>query len=284
MRDEKTVVKQIIDFAQTDDDIRAVVMNGSRVNSNAPVDPFQDYDVIFFVKDLPSETHKTDQSWADTFGDLVICQQNDFENGYIFLMQFFDGVRLDASFRSIDTVKDAINADSLSKVLLDKDNIIGTIPAPGEASYWVKKPTEKEWDQSLNELFWIQPYVIKAVYRNEEAMAHYMYHNIFLQQMQKLVSWFVSIDKNWQVNIGAYNKWLNKYLESTMAESFFSLFKINTLNQYIQKMSDARALIRHLGVSLGKKLGYTYPCKFDENVCQFMDTFADIYNVKSIAP
>jgi len=52
MRNEEQVLKQILDFARYDDNIRAVVLNGSRVNPNIQHDIFCDYDVIYFVRDL----------------------------------------------------------------------------------------------------------------------------------------------------------------------------------------------------------------------------------------
>lgn len=48
MRSEQEILDLILNTAQADERIRAVVMNGSRVNPNAPRDPFQDYDVIYW--------------------------------------------------------------------------------------------------------------------------------------------------------------------------------------------------------------------------------------------
>ena len=81
MRSEEQVLKQIIEFANADNRIRAVMQNGSRLNANAPKDIMQDYDVVFFITQLKNISYKTDQSWIKHFGDLVILQQNDFEDG-----------------------------------------------------------------------------------------------------------------------------------------------------------------------------------------------------------
>ncbi len=40
----------IINTAKEDERIRAVIMNGSRVNPNVKRDCFQDYDIIYVVK------------------------------------------------------------------------------------------------------------------------------------------------------------------------------------------------------------------------------------------
>jgi len=45
MRNEKEMLDLILNIAENDDNIRAVIMNGSRVNPHAKKDPFQDFDI-----------------------------------------------------------------------------------------------------------------------------------------------------------------------------------------------------------------------------------------------
>lgn len=71
------------------------------------------------INDLEDMNYKINTSWISKFGELVIMQQNDFEDGsYIFLMQFKDGVRIDLSFRDIHNIESIIKEDTLSKIIL----------------------------------------------------------------------------------------------------------------------------------------------------------------------
>ena len=54
MRNEKEMYDLILGIAQNDERIRAVIMNGSRANPNAPADIFQDYDIVYIVTDIAS--------------------------------------------------------------------------------------------------------------------------------------------------------------------------------------------------------------------------------------
>ena len=56
MRTEKEMLDLIINTAKEDERIRAVIMNGSRVNPNVKKDCFQDYDIIYVVEDIRSFT------------------------------------------------------------------------------------------------------------------------------------------------------------------------------------------------------------------------------------
>ena len=279
MQNSNEVIDKILNFAQIETNVRAVVMNGSRVNPNALKDEFQDYDIVFYVLNSKEEKYKLDQSWIDNFGKLVICQQNDFEAGYyIFLMQFFSGVRIDLCFRDISTLNNAIKEDSLTEVLLDKDNRIRNIPIANELTYFVRKPTGQEWDDCLNELFWIQICIIKAIVREEILLAHYFYTNIFISEIQKLVSWHIGYRYKWEVNIGKAGKWILKYLEKSIHSDFIRLFKLNTIDDYFENIKVAQVLIQCIGSKLGHALGYKYPEEYANNVIFFLDNFDKIYN------
>ena len=47
MRSEEEMMHLILQVAKDDERVRAVYLNGSRTNPNAPKDRFQDYDVVY---------------------------------------------------------------------------------------------------------------------------------------------------------------------------------------------------------------------------------------------
>lgn len=152
MRKENEVLKQILNFASEENRVRAVMFNGSRVNDNAVCDIMRDYDIVFFITDIKDTSYKTNREWIKRFGELVILQQNDIEDdSYIFLMQFKDGVRIDLCFNDIGRVEEIVREDTLTRILLDKDNRIPVLPKPDDSMYHVKRPSKKEFDKTLNE-------------------------------------------------------------------------------------------------------------------------------------
>src|SRR4030066_204894 len=75
MRSEREMLDLIINTAKNDPRVRAVIMNGSRVNPEAPKDPFQDYDVVYLVTE--KESFLADPGWIKVFGELMILQLPD---------------------------------------------------------------------------------------------------------------------------------------------------------------------------------------------------------------
>ncbi len=75
MRSEQEMLDLIISTARDDERVRAVILNGSHVNPNAPKDFFQDYDVIYVVTE--KESFLADPGWIRVFGELMILQLPD---------------------------------------------------------------------------------------------------------------------------------------------------------------------------------------------------------------
>lgn len=72
MRTEQEMYDLIINTAKKDERIRAVYMNGSRTNVNAPKDILQDYDIVYVVTE--TRPFYENKSWIDCFGERLYMQ------------------------------------------------------------------------------------------------------------------------------------------------------------------------------------------------------------------
>lgn len=271
MRSEDQVIKQILDFAEKDSNIRAVLMNGSRVNPNIEKDIFCDYDIVYVVKE-PKEFSEN-RGWINYFGDLVILQFNraeqDPEDDFIFLMQFQDGVRIDLTFVSSDSKCD-LNEDSLTLVLLDKDNRYSGIPAPNDSSYITKKPTKEEYDLMTNEFWWVSTYVAKALWRNEIVSAKYLFEVIVRDCLNKMINWYIAMQYNWQINVGKMGKNFEKLLPPALWQELLATYPGAEEEEIWQALFNAGDLMRHVAIPAAQNLGYTYPRHDDERVSRYI--------------
>ena len=212
---------------------------------------------------------------------MVIIQQNDIRPGYyIFLLQYKDGTRIDLSFRSIREVHDAVKEDSLTKVLLDKGNILKNVPKPDEKSYHIKEPSPEKWDKCLNELLWIPICIMKAIKRDEIPLVQFYYANCFLPEIGKLAAWYAGSLKNWEINTGKGNKWIQRYLDKKTYNDYIRLFFYSDNKDIIKNLDTARELIRSLSSEICKKTGYEYPHQYDKNTEEFLKKFNMIYKTE----
>lgn len=135
MRSEHEMLHTILHFAQEDERVRAVILNGSRANPHAPRDIFQDYDIVFLVSSMDSFIQE--RRWINHFGELIIMQTPDEHmepipmprDRFAFLMLFTDGNRIDLTLYPANNIANWTR-DSLSVLLLDKDGLVEPFPPP----------------------------------------------------------------------------------------------------------------------------------------------------------
>ena len=116
MRTETEMLDVILQTAQTLQ-VEAVAMSGSRTDTKAPKDEFQDYDVVFVVDDLDNLT--SDLAWLDSFGKRIIEQHNVLGNRRLYLMLFEDGNRIDLTLCPKEYIKEWVESEADFTVLED---------------------------------------------------------------------------------------------------------------------------------------------------------------------
>jgi aminoglycoside 6-adenylyltransferase len=271
VRKENQVLHELLQLAQ-DERVRAVLLNGSRVNPNVIGDLFCDYDVIFVVTD--PKYYLDHQDWIRNLGSLIMMQQNNIETEseaeYIFLMLFNDGVRIDLSFRRVETINQHFH-DSLTKVILDKDNCLKTFDPPSEKSYVTLEPTYDEFHKTINNILWCSTNVAKGLWRDELAYAKYMLDNVVRQGFMKLISWYVGVNHNWNVNTGTAMKWLKKYLPEELWDQFVNTYSGPAYPDIWASLFETIRLTRDLGQELANKLNYQYPIYDHLNVVAYLE-------------
>jgi len=258
----------ILDFAKSDDHIRAVVMNGSRVNPNAKRDIFQDFDIICFVTDV--DPYRNNQEIIDYFGEILTMQlpeenvypEADGDGHYCYLMQFADGNRLDLSFSPLDKIPECLK-DSLTKVLLDKDNNLPELPPPSEESYIRECPINRVYSDVCNEfLFGLGSHIPKTLWREELPLLMFYMDIVLRKPLKLMLEWYIGIQTNYTKSMGKEGKYLQTYLEPEVWEEFRK-----TYGEYDSKYKNiwnALTIMHTLFRKVGKKVAVHYDFNFPE--------------------
>lgn len=270
IRNEEEVLAQLLGFAEKDDRVRVVLLNGSRVNPNVKLDILCDYDVIYGVTDVPSFIHN--QDWISHFGELMIIQQNRIDDSsepwYIFLMQFMDGVRIDLSIRpAIDIIHPT---DSLTKLLMDKDGIMGALETANDSSYVTTNPTKKQYDEAVNDIWWCSKNVAKGLWRGELPYAKYMLDTIVRERVVDLLSWYVGMNNAWNCNVGKAGRWLERFLPDEIWSSYVKTYAGSEVEQNWEALFEVGRLVRGIGTAIADELGYDYPLEEDLRVTEYL--------------
>jgi len=271
MRTEQQMLALIIRTAQNDERIRAVIMNGSRTNPDAPRDIFQDFDIVYVVTDV--RPFRDDPTWINRFGERMILQMPEAMEDpppqntgiFIYLMLFADGNRIDLGLFPLDMAS-GLGNDSLSVLLLDKDGLFPPFPLPSDKDYLPQPPSAKLFADCCNEFWWLCPNIAKGLWREEILYAKHMFEHHSRAQLLKMLIWAVGIKTNFARSPGKFGKYLRRYLEPEDWALLEKTYADANYDRSWDALFTMCELFRRAARRVADHCGYIYPVADDEKV------------------
>lgn len=276
MRSETEMMNLILSVARQDERIRVVAMNGSRVNASAPVDSFQDFDIVFLVREIDSFL-KNDQ-WLDVFGPRMIMQKPEamhlfppsLGGWFTYLMLFQDENRIDLMLIPVEDLDRYLKNDTLTRILLDKDNLVPQIPPPDDKMWHVAQPSEAFFQDSCNEFWWLVPYVVKGVCRRE-----FLYAADHLQLLRnevfRMLSWQVGFETDFAVSVGKNGKYLEKYIPSAVWNNFISTYQAASYDSQTKALKTLMRLFDQTAKEVARFLKISYPQSAADQIAAYVE-------------
>ncbi|MFR1518848.1 MAG: aminoglycoside 6-adenylyltransferase [Clostridia bacterium] len=269
MRSEQEMFDLILGFAEKDPRVRAVYMNGSRTNPNAPKDVYQDYDIVYVVREF--FTFLADNSWIDVFGDRLMLQmpeamRNPSGRGHFnWMMLFTDGNRLDLTLLPIEKTE-LIGTDSLTTALLDKDGILPSFPEASDKDYRIAPPPALFYFSCCNNFWWCLQNVAKGIARDEIPYAMGMYHNVVREELHDMISWYIGVRNNFGVSAGKMGKYFKKYLPPELYELYLQTYSDSNSDNLWQAVFSACDLFSLLAQRVAAYFRYDYALHEEKNM------------------
>lgn len=266
MRTETEMLDVILKTAETLQ-VAAIAMSGSRTNSQAPQDEFQDYDVVYVVENLDELI--TDLSWLCQFGKRILEQEVRLGNLRLFLMLFEDGNRIDLTLCSKVHIKEWIESEANFIVLEDPKGLF--VPhSPTPQRYWTSPANAIEFEKACNEFWWVSAYVLKGICRKQVIYATDHLYGICQQELLKVLAWQVASNRG-VVDIGKNYKYLFNYLPTEKGKEFSNLLDFSSVEKLTQSLFATMELFHQEAQSLAQKMGFDY----DKEVAEKMIEYAE---------
>lgn len=274
MRSEKQIYDTILNFAENDDRIRIVTLEGSRTNPNITPDAFQDYDITFFVTDMQS--FLSSDQWLDLFGERLIMQKPEdmelfpaVEQGFSYLMLFSDDVKIDLTLLPLALIDEYLTWDKLVKLLLDKDHRVAKLPVPTDEDYHLQRPTARMFDDCCNEFWNTVPYVVKGLCRREILFAIDHMNDIVRKELLRMISWSVGTRQGFHFSLGKNYKFLDRYITRELWERLLATYRMDSYEQMWESLEQCMALFREVSSETATRLNYPYP-DYDEKISGYV--------------
>ena len=265
-RSEAQMLRLILQTAETLQ-IEAVAMSGSRTDTRAPKDEFQDYDVVYVVDDLDNLT--SDFSWLDQFGTRIIEQHNILGNRRLYLMLFEDGNRIDLTLCPKDHIQEWVDSEADYTVLKDEKGLFESYTTSPQR-YWTDPASPIDFEKACNEFWWVSAYVVKGICRKQVLYATDHLYGICQQELLKVLAWQVASDRG-TVDIGKNYKYLFNYLSAEKEKEFSNLLDFSCSDKVTQSLFATMELFHQEAQTLAQKMGFDY----DKEVAEKMMRYAE---------
>ena len=229
-------------------------MSGSRTNSQAPKDEFQDYDVVYVVENLDELI--SDLSWTDKFGKRIIEQEVRLGHRRLFLMLFEDGNRIDLTLCPKDHIQEWVDSEAGFTVFEDPEHLFEPYSQNLER-YWTNSATEKDFERVCNEFWWVSAYVVKGICRNQLIYAADHLYGICQQEFLKILAWQVTSDRG-RVDVGKNYKYLFNYLPAEKEKEFSNLLDFSSLDKITKSLLATMNFFHKEAQAFSLKTGFNY--------------------------
>ena len=245
--------------------VEAVAMSGSRTDTKAPKDEFQDYDVVYVVDDFDNLT--SDLSWLDYFGKRIIEQEVGLGQRRLYLMLFEDGNRIDLTLCPKEHIKEWVESEADFTVLEDTKGLFAPY-SPTPQRYWTSPASETDFENSCNEFWWVSAYVVKGIHRNQLIYATDHLYGICQQEFLKILAWQVASDRG-RVDVGKNYKYLFNYLPAEKEMEFSNLLDFSSIDKITQSLFATMQLLHQEAQSLAQKMGFDYDKEVAEKMIEY---------------
>ncbi len=280
MRSEIAIKNLIIDFANNDDRVRTVLLNGSRANSKIQANKLQDYDIVFIVNGI--ESFLSNHNWTTVFGEKLIWQlpeemmfgddnkSNAETIGFAYLILFNDGNRIDLTLFPIQNFKTEFIHDSLTIVWLDKDNLFLHFQQSSDQDYHIKKPTNKHFLDTCNEFWWVSTNVAKGLVRNEITYSKEMLETVARPMFMKMIEWKIGSENDFSVSFGKAGKLMHQYLTKDDYARVLQTYSDFDIENNWTSLFIMTELFKQISTELSLKLKFQQNKEEQENTSKYL--------------
>jgi aminoglycoside 6-adenylyltransferase len=275
------VIRRLMHWAEKQEPIRAMLLTSTRVNPDARVDLFSDYDVVLVVTDI--HPFFEDRAWLEDFGRVLVVYRDPIKLEYgierfAYITQYEDGLKIDFTLWPVEMLPHIVAAPQLPDyldvgytVLMDKDDLTAGLQPPTYSAHIPSPPTRAEYEGRIEAHFHEATYVAKHLWREDLMAAKYnLDHAMKMNSLRPMLEWRMEIDRGWSVKPGAYGKGLKRHLTPETWQELKSTYAGAGEQENWDALFRTIALFRRVAIEVGQHLGYGYPHELDRRVIDYL--------------
>jgi aminoglycoside 6-adenylyltransferase len=281
------MIDPLIQWAEQQPLVRAMLLTSTRAVPGAPTDLFSDYDVVLVLRDI--RPFYADRAWLEAFGrvlalyrDPLIPDRGLERSGNV--TQYEDGLKIDFSLWPVELLEKIAaephlpaELDAGYRILLDKDGLTKGLKPPGYKAYIPTPPAEADF-LDLIEVFLLEAtYVAKLLWRDDiMAAKHGLDQYMKQEHLLPMLEWHVETEHQWSLKPGPYGRGLKRWLRPDLWAWLELTYAGAGLEANWAALFETIGLMHRVAEEVAERLGYRYPEELERRVMVY------VQNVKNL--
>lgn len=278
MRSEQEVINQILSYAVSVSDIRAVI----RTNLEPVRKYLYSYEFYLIVENI--EDFEADEIFEKCFGERILLFRGDrnypdmMDGMKAHLMVYKDGITLvinaitDEKFREKYVKRNTENAwiSGTYEVLLDKNREYTDVGKAEEDLFFYEIPTVKDFEGCCGEFFWVLKTYAEYVLRKEIPAAMFYLNLSVRDVVNRMIRWYICLKNGKPVELGILDSYMENYLSGDMWACYCETY-VCAEEASMWKALDAMAFVFHLaGEKVAAWIDTAFPDKQERDMREFL--------------
>ena len=269
------LINRFVQWAQTEDNIRAAVVIGSRARTDHPADKWSDLDVIILANDPEPYWATTD--WLHNVGVpwLTFIEPLPDGSGFERRVLFEGGLDVDfapdpvASFRRMldESHFGGLLADLIPRgvrFLVDKEGFAERLKQIPVALPPYQPPTESEYLNLVHDFWYHTVWTAKKLRRGELWAAKSCCDSYLKQLLRQMLAWHTHARQSESVDTWMRGRFLEEWGDARAVAALPAIFAHYDMADVWRALLATMELFRWLALETAEALGYAYPT-FGEN-------------------
>ncbi|SHH61416.1 aminoglycoside 6-adenylyltransferase [Sporobacter termitidis DSM 10068] len=265
----EVLLGRIRTWAEHKQDIRAVLIQGSRARSEMPADQWSDLD-LNIISATPC-VYLDSAEWLSSMGEpwltfLEIAADGD---GIEQRVLFEDGLDVDFTISSEASIRQMLTGGipeqaryTLKKgvrMLVDKDGFSNLLAELDIGEIEAKPPSEYEYLELVNDFIYHYIWALKKLRRCELWAAIGCSDGYMKGQLLKLTEWHAHAIHGWNYDTWHSGRFLDHWADRRVVDGLKTSFAHYESDDILRSLTETHRLFKLLAIEVAERLGFSYP-------------------------
>jgi len=263
MSSYENIIDNTISWAKNEEDIRALLIVGSRAREYYPADEWSDLDLVIITRN--PKVYIQDTGWIKLISEpeITFIEGTAVGNELEVRVLFDGGLDVDFAIVPLDIFVRNINVFSPVatrgiKVLIDKEGMFSNLNLNREKVQH-KIPSGFEFTNLINDFWYHSVWTTKKLLRGEIWTAKLCCDVYMKNTLLRMIEWHSLSRNNWDYDVWHSGRFLEQWADPRIIEGLKKAYAYYDKKDIERTLLETMNLFRMIATETSETLGYNYP-------------------------